>query len=128
MNILVPISLGELIDKITILKIKIKEINDITKIDNIQKELSLLETILDQTELKKELETQFEELYNVNYELWKLEDTIRSCERESNFELKFVNTARLIYKTNDQRSVIKKQINLKYNSNIIEEKSYQDWR
>lgn len=122
-----PISLGELVDKITILQIKTLEIKDESKLKNIKHELSLLSYILDKTQLKPSIAKEMNELYAINYKLWSLEDTIRECERVGTFEEIFINTARLIYKTNDERSRVKKQINVKFNSDVVEEKSYKEW-
>lgn len=122
-----PISLGELIDKITILQIKTLEIKEESKLKNIKHELNLLSSILDKTGLKMSLAKEINELFAVNYKIWNLEDTIRECERSNSFEEIFVNTARLIYKTNDERSKVKKAINTKFNSDVVEEKSYKEW-
>ncbi len=122
-----PISIGELIDKITILQIKKLEISDESKLNNINHELNILSLILDKTGLKSSLYKEINELYSVNYKIWNLEDTIRDCERVGSFEDVFINTARLIYKTNDERSRVKKSINVKFNSDVIEEKSYKEW-
>lgn len=126
-NVNTPISLGELVDKITILQIKTLEIKDKTKLENIKHELSLLSSILDETNLKSHLSKEMNELYVTNYKLWSLEDTIRECEMNNSFDQLFIDTARLIYKTNDERSRVKKQINIKFNSDVVEEKSYKEW-
>lgn len=126
-NIDTPISLGELIDKITILQIKTIEINDESKLKNIRHELNLLTSILDKTGLKMSLSKEMNELYSINYRIWNLEDVIRDCERVESFEETFISTARQIYKTNDERSRVKKQINVRFNSDVVEEKSYKEW-
>lgn len=127
LNINTPISLGELIDKITILQIKTLEIKEESKLKNIRHELNLLSSILDKTGLKMSLVKEINELFAINYKIWNLEDTIRECERSNSFEEIFVTTARLIYKTNDERSKVKKAINTKFNSDVVEEKSYKEW-
>jgi hypothetical protein len=121
-----PISVGELIDKITILRIKSEQITDSAKLKNIAQELELL------TELKTNLninsdniDTLEQQLYEVNQELWVIEDTKRQCEREQNFGPGFVYVARQVYLKNDLRAAIKRGINQLSGSNIVEEKSYK---
>lgn len=126
MNILVPISLGELIDKITILEIKSTKINDNNKLKNINSELDKLKKVYSDHITHKDIDYFYKDLYNVNLELWALEDQIRECDIKNQFDEKFISIAKQIYKTNDQRSVIKKQINLNFNSDIVEEKSYKN--
>lgn len=126
-NIDTPISLGELVDKITILQIKTIEIKDESKLKNIRHELNLLTSILDKTGLKQSLTKEINELYAINYKIWNLEDVIRECEKVESFGETFISTARQIYKTNDERSRVKKQINIKFNSDVVEEKSYKEW-
>ena len=125
MIILAPISLGELIDKITILKIKSNLITDIDKLKNIEKELQLLEEIKDELNLDlNSIESLQNQLYRVNLELWHIENYKRSCEKDQNFNDEFVNMARQVYLKNDLRAKIKKDINTLVGSTIIEEKSY----
>lgn len=122
----VPISLGELVDKITILQIKLLEIKDPEKLKNIQKEYDLL-TSLDAYVLQKEsLNTYIRDLFVVNHKLWILEEDIRRFEKENSFGNFFIDCARGVYKTNDERSRIKKEINLKFGSELIEEKSHEE--
>jgi len=122
----VPISLGELIDKITILQIKLLEIKDAEKVKNIQKEYDLL-TLLDEYQKEKHnLSNYMRDLFIVNHKLWVLEEDIRKCEKNNSFETFFIECARGIYKTNDERSRIKKEINLKFGSELIEEKSHKE--
>ena len=116
------ISIGELIDKITILKIKqVKMKGD--KLENVNKELKSLETIIKdyQIDVDKDL---FDNLKKVNYSLWEIEDSIRLKEKKQEFDKDFIELARSVYIQNDKRSLIKKNINRRYNSNITEEKSY----
>ena len=122
---LVPISFGELIDKITILKIKAKRIHDPAKASNICNELQLL------TEARAHFSTggaeidQLEaKLERTNEELWDIEDHIRDCERQKDFGPRFVELARSVYRTNDRRAELKRQINEIAGSSIVEEKSY----
>ena len=116
------ISIGELIDKITILKIKqVKMKGD--KLENVNKELKSLETIIKdyQIDVDKDL---FDKLKKINYSLWEIEDSIRLKEKKQEFDKDFIELARSVYIQNDKRSLIKKNINRRYNSNITEEKSY----
>ena len=116
------ISIGELIDKITILKIKqVKMKGD--QLENVNKELKSLETIIKdyQIDVDKDL---FDNLKKINYSLWEIEDSIRLKEKKQEFDKDFIELARSVYIQNDKRSLIKKNINRKYNSNITEEKSY----
>lgn len=124
MNILVPISLGELYDKVSILEIKKDFIKDQQKLDNIDKELSKLLKIFIKQPLDKIL---YDQLKTVNLEIWYIEDQIRLKEKNKEFDDKFISYARKIYEKNDERATIKKEINLKYSSNIIEEKSYEKY-
>jgi len=123
----VEISIGELFDKLTILEIKIDKINDPTKLENVTKEwnalneksMDILSIFADSILFKK-----IDQLKNVNEELWWVEDSIRENEKKQIFDKEFVELARAVYKLNDERSEIKRQINLLTKSNIIEEKSY----
>ena len=123
----VEISIGELFDKLTILEIKIDKINDPTKLENVTKEwnalneksMDILSIFADSVLFKK-----IDQLKNVNEELWWVEDSIRENEKKEIFDKEFVELARAVYKLNDERSEIKRQINLLTKSNIIEEKSY----
>jgi hypothetical protein len=121
----VPISPGELIDKITILALKTERIADAAKLANVRHELEVLRSVLrGQVEDTAELREMESRLKAVNGDIWDLEDTIRDCERKSDFGDTFVTTARNIYKTNDARAALKKEINLRLGSAIVEEKSY----
>ena len=125
MIVLAPISVGELIDKITILKIKSNLITDSDKLINIEKELQSLEELKD--ELKLDLDSVDplqSQLYKVNLELWHIENYKRECEKNQTFGNDFVNTARQVYLKNDLRAKIKKDINILVGSTIVEEKSY----
>lgn len=123
--ILIPIAPGELIDKITILEIKSERITDADKLENVRRELEML--LAKQTShLPPDERTQdmAERLKEVNGRIWDLEDLIRDCERGEDFGELFLDTARKIYRTNDERAAIKKEINLYLGSAIVEEKSY----
>lgn len=124
MIIYAPISVGELIDKITILTIKIAKINDINKRENITKELVKLEKIANDIHAPGELHILYTKLLAVNGDLWDIEEKKRQHEKEQRFDDEFIHLARQVYIQNDQRANIKKQINLLVGSEIIEEKSY----
>jgi hypothetical protein len=124
MKILIPISLGELYDKISILKVKVNRIQDKEKLKNIQKELDLLYKIAS----KHPIQTYFIiDLYNINDQIWVTEDNIRKKEQKKEYDEIFISLARDIYHNNDKRAEIKREINLKYGSDIIEEKSYEKY-
>ena len=122
-----PISLGELVDKISILKIKKKNITDKIKLVLIREELALLESILTKSFKDKKINEYLNELIKINSILWTIEDDIRDCERNKRFDKKFVELARSVYQTNDKRSEIKLQINKYIGSTLIEVKSYEKY-
>jgi len=126
----VEISNGELIDKITILEIKLVEIKDEDKLINIQKEFDTLNPLVEKLFEKydSQLQHHYDELAKINGELWDIEDWIRDCEREKRFDKEFVELARSVYITNDKRSEVKKLINIMTGSGLVEEKSYQDYK
>ncbi|MAR41691.1 MAG: hypothetical protein CMA43_00680 [Euryarchaeota archaeon] len=129
MGINVSISIGELIDKITILEIKLEKINESDKKQNIKHELDLLNIeYIKIQELNKEIETYFKQLKEINLELWDIEESIRDCERRNNFDSEFVELSRKIYIKNDLRFEIKNKINKKFSSEIVEEKSYSKYQ
>lgn len=122
-----PVSIGELIDKITILEIKsqyAEQRNDYDKLKNIATELMLLTNILSTLEVPADVKPLRQQLHAVNQELWHIEDYKRAMERDQNFGNGFVNAARQVYIKNDLRASLKKQINLLTNSAIVEEKIY----
>lgn len=123
MIVLAPISVGELIDKITILELKLKFIKDETKRENVLKEHVQLISILDNLDLP-DITGLRNDLYNINQELWHIETYKRAMEDEKSFGDGFVNAARQVYLKNDVRAKIKKEINLLVGSAIVEEKSY----
>ena len=124
-DILAPISLGELIDKITILEIKKLKMTG-TKLKNVTKELELLRLILKDRNLEITLDL-VNNLKKVNNNLWEIEDRIRLKEINQEFDMEFIQLARSVYKENDKRASTKKEINMKYNSELIEEKSYNKY-
>ena len=131
MLIQAPISLGELIDKITILEIKAVNIDDAAKLKNVSHELDILnekiKTLLDASGIAK-LSPLKQALKDINQELWIIEDDIRDCEYAKDFSDKFIQLARAVYVTNDQRAKVKKDINLAFGSELIEEKSYKNYQ
>lgn len=131
MLIQAPISLGELIDKITILEIKAVHIGDAAKLKNVTHELTILNDKVDQLldiAGKARLEPLKKSLKDINQQLWVIEDDIRDCERTKDFSDKFIQLARAVYFTNDKRAAVKKDINLAFGSELIEEKSYKDYQ
>lgn len=123
-SILVPISVGELFDKISILKIKEQKITNPIKLQNIKTELNLLQEISKAID-KDLLSNKVEELYQINILLWDIEEKKRKKEKQKKFDEEFIQLARDVYINNDKRASIKKDINILLNSNIIEEKSYE---
>ena len=126
-NINVPISPGELLDKITILEIKSENIEDKEKLANVETELKLLSLIWENTNPDSDLEALKQELKDNNKALWDIEDKIRIKESNKEFDHVFVELARSVYIQNDKRADTKKKINLKLGSMIVEEKSYADY-
>ena len=125
MDIKVPISPGELIDKLTILEIKAANISDVAKLANVQVELQLLqETWRSSGYASSDIDAEWKALRDINKKLWDIEDDIRDKERERRFDQEFIELARAVYVTNDERAAVKKQINSKLGSRIVEEKSY----
>jgi hypothetical protein len=120
----IPVSVGELVDKVTILNIKRLLISDPEKLDNIQRELQALHAILSELPLSQQIRDLQCQLQLVNMELWLIEDYKRACERNQDFGDAFVNSARQVYLKNDVRASIKRQINHLTGSDIVEEKSY----
>ena len=127
--ILIPVSVGELIDKITILEIKSQRIEDPIKLANVQKELDLLnKTWAENRPVTPDIETQKEILKKINENLWEIEDEIRLLEAEKDFGDRFVELARAVYVTNDRRAEIKKTIDEALGSELTEEKSYANYQ
>ena len=125
----IPISWGELFDKITILEIKSARIDDNKKQSNIQKELSKLTEVVAQSGYIASPDTKeaIQHLKEVNETLWSIEDDIRECERQHNFDGPFIQLARSVYITNDKRADLKRRLNILLGSELLEEKSYQDY-
>ena len=128
MSIKVELSVGELIDKISILQIKAERIIDRSKLENINKELDVLMSLWkDSINSNNNLESEINDLKAINEELWDIEDKIRDKERNQVFDKDFIELARSVYFTNDKRAEIKRIINGKTGSELIEEKSYSDY-
>lgn len=128
----IEVSNGEIIDKYTILAIKLNEIKDQDKLQNIQNEYEVLTPVVDhiynEVSDKQELKKLHNDLLEINKKLWKIEDDIRECERAKDFGETFVGLARAVYFTNDDRSIVKKDINILTGSDLLEEKSYEDYK
>ena len=127
-ELLVPVSPGELIDKITILEIKSQRMTDAAKLHNVRTELSLLtETWKASAYSATDISAEWAGLRDVNGKLWDIEDRIRDQERDARFDVEFIELARAVYVTNDERAAIKKRINTRLGSLLVEEKSYADY-
>ena len=124
----VELSFGEFLDKITILEIKSERIKDPAKLENINKELNLLRDLWQANEKSKiDITQEMAQLKSINEKLWEIEDDIRDKERAKEFDERFVELARAVYVTNDERANVKKVLNQKLGSELIEEKSYADY-
>ena len=121
-------SIGEVADKYTILTIKKILIYEKDKLENIEKEWEYVKKALERKHPETLTDPLTQELYNINKKLWEIEDEIRKCEKAKHFGERFIELARSVYQTNDIRAIIKKQINTKYNSDFVEEKSYQEYK
>ena len=128
----IEVSNGEVVDKYTILQIKAKHISDAEKLKNVMAEKDVLETSVMQIynvgTYQLELERLQQDLYNINLTLWNVEDQIREHERMGLFNDDFIELARSVYYINDERSVVKKNINILTGSNLVEEKSYEEYK
>jgi hypothetical protein len=123
----IEVSHGEIVDKLTILQIKKENITDPSKLDNIVKEYDYLLSVVENDLSISTESPEYLELLSINKELWVIEDDIRDKERRKEFDDEFIKLARAVYYTNDIRAKIKKEINLKYSSGFVEEKSYQSY-
>lgn len=123
----IEVAHGEIVDKLTILEIKKKNITDSDKLVNINKEYDYLVDVVENYLGISTLSTEYQELLSINQELWVIEDDIREKERRKEFDEEFIKLARDVYYTNDVRAKVKKEINVKYSSGFIEEKSYKPY-
>lgn len=127
----IEVSNGEILDKFTILEIKLQEIKDEAKLKNVRTEYESLqptvEAIYNSVQNQTDLSDLHKDLLNVNKTLWNIEDHIRDCERDKNFGQDFIELARSVYYTNDDRADVKKKINTLTGSTLVEEKSYQEY-
>ena len=123
--ILVEVSIGEILDKLTILAIKKQKISDPQKLVHIEKEYDILEEKSKQYLNSEEVKNVFEELIEVNSKLWVIEDDLRDLESQKRFDEEFVEKARLVYMTNDHRFVLKNRINQLTDSGVQEQKGYK---
>ena len=122
-----PISLGELVDKISILMIKKKNISDSIKLQHVNKELEFLQKTLKKYISEEEINEFLLKLVNINSKLWDIEDDIRECERKKLFGQTFIDLARSVYFTNDERAKVKNDINKTFGSELVEVKSYEEY-
>jgi hypothetical protein len=119
----IEVSNGEIVDKLTILQIKLQRISDADKLKNIQQEFDLLQNVV--ATILPQSHELYQQLLAINQQLWDIEDTCRELEAKQQFDDFFIQTARSVYISNDKRALIKKQINMFTNSALTEEKSYQ---
>ena len=122
-----PISLGELVDKISILMIKKKNISELIKLQHVNKELEFLQKTLKKYISEEEINEFLLKLVNINSKLWDIEDDIRECERKKLFDQTFIDLARSVYFTNDERAKVKNDINKTFGSELVEVKSYEEY-
>ena len=122
-----PISLGELVDKISILIIKKKNISDSIKLKHVTKELEFLQKTLKEYISEDKINEFLQKLVNINSKLWDIEDDIRECERKKLFDQTFIDLARSVYFTNDERAKVKNDINKNFGSELVEVKSYEEY-
>ncbi|MBI3772478.1 MAG: hypothetical protein HY272_07245 [Gammaproteobacteria bacterium] len=129
MNLTTEISVGEFLDKITILEIKAERISDPAKLKNIHTELNTLRQTWAKSPFSKHnIAAEIAQLKAINEKLWIIEDDIRDKERDGTFDQQFIELARAVYVTNDERAAVKRTINVKVGSALVEEKSYADYR
>ena len=121
---IIEISIGEAFDRLTILKIKSEKIKDESKLANVMKEYFYLQNLLNEELEVNQENDDFKRLLEINENLWEVEDLLREYEENKSFNDKFIQLARLVYVLNDRRARVKKEINLAYGSEFVEEKSY----
>jgi hypothetical protein len=123
---LIEVSIGEIVDKITILSIKLRKIKNLEKLGNIRREYGMLKSSLDRAGIVVDPK-YYRELETVNLKLWDIEDKIRRKEAEKEFDAEFIQLARSVYINNDERAAIKRKLNLSHGSELVEEKEYADY-
>ena len=129
MMIEIPVSYGELVDKLTILEIKLEMISEKSKINQVTNEYKYLSSFFDKIKIEQQtVLPYYEELLAINKKLWNIEDSIRRLEKQKKFNSEFIELARKVYYTNDERFEIKSKINALFNSNIKEQKSYENYK
>ena len=126
-NVKIDISMGELVDRVTILSIKREKIKESRKLRNVEKEYSLLSKQMNKIGID-EHSIEFKQLKEVNLKLWQTEDAIRVKERRQEFDDEFIRLARSVYFQNDERAAIKREISIRYDSELIEEKEYVNYK
>lgn len=122
----IEVSNGEIVDKLTIIEIKLERIKDSNKLVNLNREYSVLNEAV--SKIIEKSSPLYKRLFEINCKLWDIEDRIRDLERRRDFGADFIETARAVYFTNDERSEVKKLINTSTGSELIEEKSYEDYK
>ena len=129
MTIKVDVSVGEFLDKVCILEIKSERIKDAAKLENVNKELTLLKDVWGKSEFAKaDISDEMGRLKAINEKIWEIEDDIRDKERDRAFDDRFIELARSVYYSNDERAAIKKELNMKLSSDLVEEKSYSSYQ
>lgn len=123
----IDISIGELVDKLTILSIKLEKVKDAAKLQNVKNEYDILLKPMEDCGIKTDSE-EFTKLKSINLELWEIEDEIRIKESKQEFDNEFIELARSVYFKNDDRADAKREINIKYKSDLVEEKEYVDYK
>ena len=123
----INISIGEVVDKVSILEIKLEKIKASDKLKNVRKEYTLLMNALKEESIDNSF-SEYQALKKVNLKLWEIEDEIRIKELKQEFDEEFIHLARSVYINNDERAAIKKEINLKFDSDLIEEKEYVNYK
>jgi len=122
----IEVSNAEIVDKLTIIEIKLSKIKDESKLHNLKKEYNMIKEVVDKIISHEDI--LYKNLYNINLKLWDIEDKCREHEKNKDFGKEFIEIARSVYFCNDERSQIKRAINIKTQSSIIEEKSYEDYK
>ena len=122
----IEVSIGEVVDKATILRIKLSKIHDPEKLKNIQHEYDLITSSMKEAGISSE-SAEFKALLEINQTLWEIEDKIRIKEKQKAFDAEFIELARSVYLNNDRRAAIKREINLAFGSELVEEKEYVDY-